>query len=254
MPSMNVAATSLNLRSQPRVAPGNIVASLDLGHPVRTTGGVEGDGFQPLTTEMNSRTLSGFASAAHLRATASPAKEALIHEAVAQWTHFKRGTGKENVDPFAGFVGEMWSSIGLDLDGRDRDQPWSAAFISFVVRRAGYAGFKFAAAHARYIHDSIIKRERNEASPFWGFRITEHKPSLGDMVCRWRVVPRTFDDAVRRDDFKSHSDIVVQVGEGFVNTIGGNVAQSVSTTRYRLDSAGFLDGSGNVFAVLRNNL
>jgi hypothetical protein len=73
-------------------------------------------------------------------------------------------------------------------------------------------------------------------------------------VCRWRVVPTTFDDAARRDDFKSHCDIVVQVGAGFVITIGGNVAHSVSTTRYRLDAAGFLDGSSNVFAVLRNNL
>lgn len=254
MPNMHVAATSLNLRSQPRVAPGNIVASLDLGHPVTTTGGVEGDGFQPLTTELNGSMVSGFASAALLRAAVSPAKEALIREAASQWIRFERGAGKENVDPFAGFVGEMWAAIGLDLDGRDRDQPWSAAFISFVVRRAGYTGFKFAAAHARYIHDSIIKRQRGEASPFWGFRIAEHTPSPGDMVCRWRAVPRTFDDAVRRDDFKSHCDIVVQVGDGFVNTIGGNVAQSVSTTRYRLDAGGFLDSSSSVFAVLRNNL
>lgn len=254
MSSMHVDATSLNLRSEPRVAAGNILAALPLAHPVTTTGGANGNGFQPVATTLDGGSLAGFVSAGHLRAAASPAREALIREAVGQWLRFQRGAGKENVDPFAGFVGEMWASIGLDLDGRDGDQPWSAAFISFVVRRAGYAGFRFAAAHARYIHDSIVRRQRNEASPFWGFRITEHKPALGDMVCRWRAVPRSFDDAARRDDFKSHCDIVVQLGDGSVNTIGGNVANSVSTTRYRLDAQGFLDGSGNVFAVLRNNL
>lgn len=254
MPVMHVDATSLNMRSGPEVMTGNIVASLPLAHRLTVSGPINAAGFQAATTVLGGQNLAGFVSAKHLREPASDAKERLMAEAVAQWLRFERGAGKENVGPFVGFVGEMWQSIGLVLNGRDRDQPWSAAFISFVVRRAGYTGFKFAAAHARYIHDSIVRRQAGQASPFWGFSLNEHKPQLGDLVCRWRLVRRTFDDAVARDDFKSHCDIVVQVKPDRVNTIGGNVGDSVSTTSYALDSRGFLSGADNVFAVLRNNL
>src|SRR4029077_20034920 len=101
------------------------------------------------------------------------------------------------------------------------DVPWSAAFISFCVRNAGIIGFMFAAAHARYIHDSIVKKNAGTAAPFWGFRITEQKPSLGDIIAQWRVSKTTYDDAAVRDGFFSHCDIVVEVGPDFVRTLGG---------------------------------
>ena len=89
----------------------------------------------------------------------------------------------------------MWQSIQMDLDGRDREVPWSAAFISFVVRKADpdYAGFMFAAAHTRYFHDAINQRLEGTQSPFWGYRLEEEKPQLGDMVCAWREVRTDFD-------------------------------------------------------------
>jgi hypothetical protein len=254
MTTMHVASTTLNLRSEPGVKPGTVIATLGWSQPVDVLADAVVPGWKQVKAGVNGAAAVGFASGKLLRAPLSPKKEALIAEAVAQWIRFDRGKGKESVAPYAGFVGEMWQALGTDLDGNDVGVPWSAAFISFVVRRAGYAGFRFAAAHARYVNDSIVKRETGQASPFWGFRLQEHKPQLGDMVCRWRGKKITYEDAARRDGFTSHCDIVVGVGDDHMATIGGNVANSVSVTRYRLDANGNLDSSNNVFAVLRNNL
>ena len=144
---------------------------------------------------------------------------------------------------------------GLDLDGTDRDVPWSAAFISFCVKTAGgYSGFKVAAAHSKFTHQAIRRRLDGVAGPFWGFRIHQHKPQLGDIVCKSRAGSGiTFDIAAKEDAFKSHTDIVVHLTNAHAVTIGGNVSDSVSRTPYRLDSDGFLADTGKVFAVLRNN-
>lgn len=252
-----VDALSLNFRSSPQVAADNRLGTLFLGAPLQVTGQADANGFVPATAELDGRQASGFVSARFLRAPASDLREALIAQAVEQWLRFARGLGKEQVDPFFRFVGEMFKSIGLKLDGRDRDVPWSAAFISFVTRRAGpaYAKFKFAAAHAQYINDSIKKRNAGtKDTPFWGFRLDERRPQLGDLVCKWREHPVDFDTAAKVGAFKSHCDIVVSI-DSASNTllaIGGNVAQSVSVTTYHLTAGDFLADRDNVFALLAN--
>jgi hypothetical protein len=198
----------------------------------------------------------GFVSARLLREPAGDARERLMGGAVAEWLRFAKGAGQEHRPPFHTFVGEMWREINLDLDGRDRDQPWSAAFISWIVKRAGpeYAAFRFAAAHSRYIHDSIRHREAGSSSPFWGFRLHEHKVELGDLVCQWRTSRRTYDDARSSDAFFSHCDVVVEAAPGSVRALGGNNSHSVGFKTYAVNAGGFLKAENNVFAVLRNNV
>ena len=167
--------------------------------------------------------------------------------------------GKETVEPYFRFIGEMWQAIGQPLDGRDTDVPWSAAAISFIVRQAGtghagYMDFRFAASHARYMHDSIAKRDANQPAPFWGFRLEERPPQIGDIIGRWRETPRTFDDARHSDSFKSHSDIIVSVGAAEVLAIGGNIANSVSVSRYPKEPSGHLSDSDGAFMLMVNRL
>jgi hypothetical protein len=256
MATKHVQSDALNLRSAPQIADGNIIAVLVKGQAVNTLAAADPQGWLNIEATVNGGPQRGFASARLLREPASDAKERLMGAAVAEWIRFNRGAGLEHTPPFHTFVGEMWRAIGSDLDGRDRDVPWSAAFISWIVRKAGpaYAGFRFAAAHARYIHDSIVKREAGTSSPFWGFRLHEHKVGLGDLVCQWRKVPRTFDDAKTSDSFLSHCDVVVEVAPGSVRALGGNVGQSVGFKTYALNDNGFLKAENDVFAVLRNNL
>lgn len=256
MATKHVQSDALNLRSAPVVADGNIRATLDKGHAVNTIAAVDAAGWVNVDTTVNGALKRGFVKAHLLRDPATAAKERLMAGAVAEWVRFDRGRGLEHVAPFHTFVGEMWRAIGMDLDGRDRDVPWSAAFISFITRRAGadYAGFKFAAAHARYIHDAITKREAGVAAPFWGFRLNEHKVGLGDLVCQWRETEQTYDGARASDSFFSHCDVVVEVAQGSVRGLGGNNAQTVGFKTYAINADGFLKRENNVFAVLRNNV
>lgn len=199
---------------------------------------------------------TGFVSMNVLRERVSEAKERLLRECVKQWLRFEREAGKEHISPYHRYVGEYWQSIGLNLDGKDRDVPWSAAFISYCVREAGgYAGFHFSAAHSRYVHQAIRRKLDGIDGPFWGVRNGDHKVQLGDMVCRSRTNPPVdYDFAANNDSFKSHCDIVISIRNDHVSTLGGNVSHTVKRTNYPISTDGYLTGGNRAYALLRNNL
>lgn len=253
MSTWKVKTDSLNLRRSPAIEAGNIIRTLPLAQDVTVVSGLPSDRFWEVETTLDGETLKGFVSATFLRKPVSDAREALITAAVTEWLRFDQGDGLEFESPYYTYVGEYWKGLGLNLDGQDTDQPWSAAFISHVVRKAGYKGFKFAAAHAHYIRDAAAKRRTGDkTAPFWGFDLNEHKPQLGDLVCLWREKSVSF-DRLPSGGFKSHCDIVVEVRDREVRVLGGNVNDSVSMRSFPLDARGFLKPADKVFAVLRNN-
>jgi hypothetical protein len=255
MTTLKVKTESLNLRNSPEIKEGNIITALPLAQTVEVIDGNPANRFWEVETIINGETLRGFISAAFLRQPVSEFKEALISAAVKEWLRFERGDKLEYEDPQYKYVGEYWSKINLNLDGRNRDQPWSAAFISFVARAAGYNNFKFAAAHSTYVYDAVDKRKSNTTTaPFWGFNINDYKPQLGDLVCRGRgenLVKSI--DSLPPGGFKSHCDVVVEIRDTEVRTLGGNVEQTVFITPYPLTANGFLRAAKNVYGVLRNN-
>jgi len=255
MPTVFSTKDVVNIRSAPRFGD-TILGQILRNTACKVTGPQQGDRWLPVHTTLNGSKVAAFISKNVVREQVSRDKEALVGLCVDEWHRFERGNRKEFEEGFAGRVGDYWSSIGMGhLDGLDRDTPWSAAFISYVVRQAGaaYDGFSFAAAHARYINASIRARQARQNSPFWGFRLHEHKPAIGDMVCRWRANRIDFDHAAGTKWFKSHCDIVCGIEANAVFTIGGNVSHSVKHTRYKTDARGYLTGAGNAFAVLRSN-
>ena len=164
----------------------------------------------------------------------------------------KRGR-RENETGFDKRVGDYWSSIGLNYDGDDRGVPWSAAFISFAHKTAG-AGeqFKAGPAHARYIRDSIsAKKEGRTDAAYLGHRSSERAPQVGDLIGRARQGGIDYDN--QPEFYKSHTDIVVEVGDGFVKMIGGNVADSVSETTVSTDAKGFIRNQAKYFVVMEPN-
>jgi hypothetical protein len=254
---MRVKTDGLNLRREPQVGPSNIIAALPLAQKVEVIGTPAANRFVEVETSVDGQSRRGFVHSGLLREPVSPLKEALLQETVAQWIRFRRGRGMEHLAPFFNFVGEFWRALvpPHNLDGRDRDQPWSAAFISFVVRRAGYEGFMFSPAHARYIRDAKAKRLAGVANaPFWLFRLGEHRPQLGDLICAHRQGGVSF-DSLPAGGFLSHCDVVVEVREQEreVRVLGGNVAQSVSLSMFALDADGFVRPQGALFAIMRNN-
>lgn len=259
MPTMFVDADALNFRREPDAAAAKI-GSLFLTQKVEFLADAPG-GWARVKAAVGGSAQEGFVSKRFLREPVSPNREALVASVGREFMRFDRGLGKEHVRPFAGFVGEMWKAIGNDnLDGTDTGVPWSAAAISFMVRNAGpaYANFRFAAAHSKFVHHAIQAREEEDTTvPFWGYRLNEERPRIGDIVVRDNPDhgPNVdFDVAARLDSYRSHSDIVVRIDSANQRllAIGGNVSQSVGVAVYDLAPGDFLDDTRHTFALLRN--
>jgi hypothetical protein len=129
---------------------------------------------------------------------------------------------------------ESWKGPN-GLASRYRD-PWSAAFISWVMCESGLgeqAQFRRAIAHHTYIDQAIRAREGREPEAMFVAHDPGEQPiAPGDLLCNGlRPLYRTL--AERRaqlgEGARTHCDIVVFVNEsaGQILTIGGNVRSSV---------------------------
>ena len=248
-----VSTEGLNLRQKPD---GNIIRELTIGQPVADLGAADVEGWRRVQVDGTDGVVFG----KYLRQPSTPQVEALIESVIREWVRFDKGKGNETASPYFTYVGEMWQALGINLDGRDTSVPWSAAFISFVVRNAStaYEKFKFAAAHSVFAHDAIQARFMQLANrPFWGYRRTEQRPTIGDIIVRNRAGNDfSFDFAENHSQYVSHSDVVVEVTDHVARVMGGNVSDTVSfgTTiqEYRLDADGFVKDGQKVIAVLKN--
>jgi len=247
-----VKTDGLNLRAQPH---GQIVRTLRLGKKVNLLGDAQVDGWKRVEVKFSGEVLNGVVFGKYLRKPESDRKEALHKACVDQWLRFKRGAGKETEHPFYKIVGEMWRSIGVNLDGRDSN-PWSAAFISFaVVKLAKYENFQTSSFHTKYVHDAIQKRTLGLDAPFWGYRRLEKKPKLGDIICAWRKNAHDYHDLENSGAFKrSHCDVIVEINEESVRAIGGNVSNSVTVKSFSLNSQGYLRKNQRITALMKNKL
>ncbi|WP_431104015.1 DUF2272 domain-containing protein [Roseateles noduli] len=127
-------------------------------------------------------------------------------------------------------------------------KPWSAVFISWLMRNAGFGDRQFEASE---LHWHYIRAALDGSRPGLEARdaaITPPRP--GDVICaprdaqpdaptgfaQWSTLPR----ALRSRIWTWHCDLVVQVDGGELGAIGGNVSESVSWTRAPLDAGGRL--------------
>lgn len=207
----------------------------------------------------------GYCFGKYLRKPGRQEVEALLRVSLDEWLRFEKGAGREKVDPYCGYVRQMWAAIGEPYDGRStdpdgQDVPWSAAFISWVVRRAGpaYGNFQFSSSHSVFINNAIKARVTGRTDkPFWGYRINEEKPALGDIIQRNRGGNAfTFSHAENHAGYNSHSDIVVEVTPDVVRVLGGNVGNTVafatSAQEYHLTPDGYLKPDQGIIALLKN--
>lgn len=175
--------------------------------------------------------------------------------ALAEWEFFGRQTydlagrtvragHQENEEGgYYARVGTYWKdgTNRQGLDGRNRDDPWSAAFISWVMRSAG-AGerFRYSTQHSVYISEGIRDFDRKrEAASYWTVRLAAAQPKVGDLVC-WARQGGIDYDHQNGGDYKGHADLVVEVMADEVMVVGGNVGHSVTKRPLRLDGSGLL--------------
>jgi hypothetical protein len=146
---------------------------------------------------------------------------------------------------------DMQSSVFQDA------HPWSAVFVSYVMRTAGAgAAFAYSAAHQTYIRAARQNRVGgNAANPFWAFRATEVAPRPGDLVCASRMNSGATYDNIGDPAYRAtHCDVVVETRPGQIRVIGGNVSQTVGEKWLRTLPDGRLSLVGSqstFFAVIR---
>ena len=147
------------------------------------------------------------------------------------------------------------------------DTPWSAAFISHLMKTAGFtpSEFAFSDSHADYVRAALAASAAEAAGGEAGhaFRACDAAttpPRAGDLLCATRAsTAGTVEFAALRDamdarpaGFPMHCDLVVRAdegGDGALETIGGNVVNSVTLSRMRLDASkvlsdAYLAGAG----------
>ena len=187
-------------------------------------------------------------------------------------THGKANPRKETVEPYASRIADYWLAIGSAdynrlvkqyaphkgrLDGTV-DIAWSAAFISYCMQMAGAgASFPYAGGHAVWMTKSIANRAAGKLNaPLVGYRPGELPLTPGDLIGRPRQAGVTYDNAVAKGWFVSHSDIVVEVDPArrLAFTIGGNVGQTVSRAQVSVNAAGALDDDGGWIVHIQNNI
>ncbi|MFC0618062.1 DUF2272 domain-containing protein [Deinococcus budaensis] len=185
----------------------------------------------------------------------------LTLEEYARW--HPGGAARSETDPGMRAVLRGYWTQGAGLAGAAAEQaidarlPWSAAFISWVMRQSGAGGlFRYASGHTVYC--AAAKRNRQRAdltNPFWLYRVTERAPEPGDLICTGRQDSGVTFDNVDDGQFRaSHGDVVVEVTPGRLGVIGGNVADTVGRKVVRTGADGrvLTDGAQRqYFAVLR---
>ena len=145
------------------------------------------------------------------------------------------------------------------IDGRNHDFPWSAVFISWVMKQGGAGDrFRYSSQHSVYIYQAIRDLlAARDAAGFWCYRLNEVKPAPGDLVCWGRQAGIDYDHQ-NNGDYAGHADIVVSVGAASIDIIGGNVGDSVTRRTLPLNAQGFLTplamGGENLFALMKDRI
>jgi hypothetical protein len=116
------------------------------------------------------------------------------------------------------------------------DVPWSAAFISFLARAAGYDRGDIPSSDAHWrIADALIAREAEwpGRAAFGVAAVTEQAPVPGDLLCatrgeaRGRYALPSQRAAEAGTPVPMHCDVVVGIRPGMVEVVGGNVGDAV---------------------------
>lgn len=197
-----------------------------------------------------------FAFISHVEIFSDPNfKKTLVDIATEEWEFFEKGTKKEREDGFWQRIVKYWKEAlnihHIDTPDEVGDgirNPWSAAFISWIMTKAGAADkFKRDASHSVYIHDAVQKRKNRVVdAPFIALKVDEITPEVGDLVCAPRASSVDFVKYDTSPPYASHCDLVVAKRTNEIDMIGGNVEDSVSKTTIELNAEGKVIPNGKI--------
>jgi len=184
--------------------------------------------------------------------------------------------GTRGNESMPGFKERVWSyfKIGCFPDSNGwtalKTEPWSAAFISFCMRQGGAGNqFPYSPSHAIYVMSAVRNRLAGRlTNVIAAYDRTEMAPTVGDLLWQGRSSPGnpidttgwTYNDLINHVQgdgrtFPSHCDLVVDVdvNNGLLLAIGGNVKNTVFRVREKLDAGGRLVNNVHT-VVIKNNI
>jgi hypothetical protein len=165
-------------------------------------------------------------------------------------------------------VGEYWNAIGKNWDGLT-PHAWSAAFISFCVKKTGIIASEFPSSG---YHSEYCAKIYSNQYPAFSLLDPQTSPVLlGDIICQRRenddnklTPPLNYNSAIdlfnkilinSNYNFESHGDIVVEIHNSVITAIGGNVSDAVASSSYSLDVDNRLDTAIIPFiCIVRKNI
>ena len=187
-------------------------------------------------------------------------------------TELVRFGGRHETDDDVHDILKQYWTEGAEFEPKEAEKAiakrtaWSAAFISFVVKKAlsasgSAASFPFSASHSVYVGAAIRNMlAKKPPAVFYGLPPDgdgAEKPVFGNIFGSTRVLhiddfADALDAARKQHTYFSHFDVVTSVANGTLTCIGGNVSQSVTRKTVTLKD-GFLpkrpfkfDDAGNV--------
>jgi hypothetical protein len=185
----------------------------------------------------------------------------IVEAAKAEWVYFGQQIvvidGEEESIPHVGIweddddshsdrINQYWRAVGKSrISGYDCKQPWSAAFISWIMQAAGVPNdmFPSSSAHRFYLNHFIANAD-NPYAAWIPHTIYQYKPKPGDFICatRGKIRPPEVTEEIEDSlySWRMHCDIVVETNGQTVHAIGGNVRNSVSKTILTLSPDGYV--------------
>ncbi len=131
------------------------------------------------------------------------------------------------------FLTKYWNVLPTPPSPINSRTPWSAVFISWIIREAGAVDyFSYSNAHITYIRAARRNRRDNVQNPFWLYTINEFIPRMqpGDMLCKARDNSGlTFSNVLTHQSTAAHVDIIAEIDtvNNKIRVVGGNVCDNV---------------------------
>ncbi len=169
-------------------------------------------------------------------------------------------TGAPGATTPANLTNVVETEIRLALDARNDNNAWSAVCISAIVRAASinplqlelmvgtnHVGrdklLQFDHAHRIYTVEAWNRRRAGRGGSYYAYDPALRAPQNGDIIVQDRTATAaanvvSFADMPARfaQQYGTHGDIVVEVHQDHVVTIGGNLGGSVRKRKYPLDN------------------
>lgn len=253
--NLRINTPEANLRATPNTSQAPL-SRLPVGHLVITTGAQQG-AWQPCQTTIDNNVLDGFVHASLLRPEISPEVDRLVEVAGLEYRRFLFGTRHETHPASRDRIKDYWLSFAAAAE--PVSVPWSAAFISFIVKNAQLSkSFKFSGRHTAYMSDSKNAKTAGDASrAYWAVKLSDRKLKVGDLVGAYRSggscgsAVRTY--ASLPGDFCSHCDVVVAIRDGKAITLGGNLSNTLKAKELSLTSTGHAPAGGKRITIMARN-